>query len=66
MKETQKTWNGIQKTCQNCEDFGGCCFTKGKEPTEVCENWKLDFMTWQKATEGMDINEIDKLSRKKW
>lgn len=56
----------IKKTCQNCADYGGCYYIQKKEPTQVCKDWKLDFKSWEEMTKGMDINEIDKLSRKKW
>lgn len=55
----------IKKSCQNCANYGGCFYIQKKEPTEVCKNWEIDFMEWQEITKDMDINEIEKLARKK-
>ena len=59
----------MEKTCQNCADFIVCLQTNGKEPTKVCKNWQIDFMTYQsmmeEATKGVkDISEIEKIAKK--
>lgn len=55
----------IEKSCENCADYIAC-WGMGKPQKTVCENWQIDFATFQDLLEEKKIthpNDIEKFTK---